>query len=76
MNKTEKKTIEKMTRSDAELLAADGCIASVRLDELTALMNEDIARVREKYQEAIEEQSAALDRVTDALKVWADAHPG
>jgi phage host-nuclease inhibitor protein Gam len=51
------------------------CLASVKADELTARMNEEMARVRARYEDDLNGLAAQGKDLTDRLQAWSDAHP-
>lgn len=74
MNKKERSKIENLTRDDIEHIMRTLCIASVRHDEAQARMNEDLARVKKRYEPDMATWRAEYDNAFSALEVWARAH--
>ena len=75
MTKNDKARAARMTREDIEAAVRELCIASVRLDEQQALMNLELAAVRERYEPELAALSVTVDKQETTIRAWADTHP-
>ncbi len=75
MRKAEKQRIARMGREDVEGIVRELCLASIRLDEAQARLNETLARAREMYEPEIAALQAQHKELFEIAQVWADAHP-
>jgi phage host-nuclease inhibitor protein Gam len=75
MTKAEQKKAAEMAAEDIEALVREMCLASVRNDEAVAQMNEDLARVRERYEPEIAATAATWGALFETVQAWAAAHP-
>lgn len=74
MTKAELKRAAAMGREDIEAAVREMCIASVRADEATARMNEELAIVRQRYEPEISAQSVVFKDLYARVESWALAH--
>ncbi len=75
MTKAEQKKAAALGREDMEGIVRELCLASVRIDETTARMNEALARVRQKFEAELSALRQTFDEHFDIARAWADAHP-
>ncbi len=75
MTKREKERIARLTREDMEATVRELCLASIRLDETQARMNEELARVRERYEPDLAALSEQHKDLFAQARAWSDAHP-
>lgn len=75
MNKAEKADAARMTREGVEGCVREMCVASVRVDEATAAMNEELTAVRARYEAKVARWMGAFDGLDARVRAWADAHP-
>ncbi len=75
MNKAEKKLAAGMSREQVEEVVREMCLARARLDEQQARLNEELARVRTHYEQALSELGQRYEALEEQAHVWADGHP-
>jgi len=75
MTKAEKAKCAKLGREDVEALLGQLCIASVRLDEQNAKMNENLALVRQSFEPEMAAFGIQVEELTEQIRAWADANP-
>ncbi len=75
MTKADQKKAAAMTAEDIEALVREMCLASVRNDEAVARMNEELARVRERYEPDIAATAATWAGLFETVQAWAAANP-
>ena len=68
-----RKTLE--TRAEVEHVVREACLASARLDEVVARMNEAVALAKEPFEAEIASLKAGYDALEEIALEWAKAHP-
>lgn len=71
MARTTKKTIVNVSLSDAQAAAHQYAEASMKKDKQTAIMNEELQKVRAKYEPNITEAIEVMGELVETLNVYA-----
>jgi phage host-nuclease inhibitor protein Gam len=75
MTKKQKEKAAALTRDDLEAILRQLCLASVHLDEVEARMNEEIARVRTRFEADLNVYGSTYREHEAMAAAWAEAHP-
>lgn len=62
------------TKAEVEHVVREACLASARLDEVVARMNEAIALAKAPFEAEIESLKAGYDALEEIALAWAKAH--
>lgn len=71
MTRTAKKTIVNVSLTEAQQAANSYASANIKMDKLTAEMNEKLTAVREKYEPQITEITESMAEQVDVLEAFA-----
>ncbi len=63
------------TKAEVEHVVREACLASARLDEVVARMNEAIALAKAPFEAETESLKAGYDALEEIALAWAKAHP-
>ena len=75
MTKKEQQAAARLGREDLEAVVRELCLASVRMDEATAQMNEAVARARQAFEAYLAALRQSYEDNLAIAQAWADAHP-
>lgn len=74
MTRRRKQSVRQITKNQVEEVLAKYADASSKHKEITAVMEQEIISVREKYAADLEAQNEVLQKSFDELQLWGETH--